>query len=78
MARSEIEKILDKDSLQKALDELVEINPEHVILAYQESGKNLRFYTYWYGGWPTCIGLSELLHEEILGGGPEDDGEKDA
>ena len=74
MARSEIEKILDRDSLQKALEALVEVNPEHVVMAYQAAGGK-KFFVYWYGEWTTCIGLSEVLRNEVMGDGPDEGGE---
>ena len=64
--RGDIQKILDRDSLKKELDKMLEVNPDTVVVCYydSESGQS---YNYWYGALPTAIGLSSMALRDIVG-----------
>jgi hypothetical protein len=60
----EIEKILDGDNLKEILNEVLEANPDTLVLAWYDREKGESKYQ-WYGGYPTALGLSYLLKENI-------------
>jgi len=64
--RSDLQKLLDRDSLHKVLDEMLEVNPATVVLGYY-SDETKQTMSYWFGVWPMALGLSDMLYESIKG-----------
>ena len=61
-----IVKILHKDELASDFDEILESNPDNIVLAYLSEDGHI--HTIWYGSVTSAIGLVEILKTDIVSG----------
>lgn len=70
MPKETVDKILDAADLMERLGEIAEKKPRDIIFAwYDEEAKVTR--TQWFGSWPACLGLAEMLKHDIEHAGDE-------
>ena len=61
-SRTDLDKILGKDQLARDFDEVLEKNPETIVISYVHGGVTS---TIWYGQWATARGLVEMIKADL-------------